>query len=66
MIAKSRTLQWRARGSELGATAVEYALLIALIAAVIVGAVITIGAETGAVFQNFCDALATATRGGTC
>ena len=35
-----------------GATAVEYALMVALIAIVIVGAVTTVGTELRAVFSN--------------
>ena len=39
-------------GSEEGATAVEYALMVALIAVVIVVAVTLLGQQTNEVFQN--------------
>jgi pilus assembly protein Flp/PilA len=45
-------------GSEEGATAVEYALMIALIALVIVVAVVYLGQSTNSVFEN--DGLKTA------
>jgi len=41
-------LKWR---SEEGATAVEYGLLIALIAAVIIGAVVILGGKINGAFQ---------------
>ena len=40
-----------------GATAVEYGLLVALIAAVIVGTVATLGGQVDAAFQAIVDAL---------
>lgn len=40
-----------------GATAVEYGLLVALIAAVIVGVVATLGTQIQAAFQTVIDAL---------
>jgi len=40
-----------------GATAVEYGLLVALIAAVIVGVVATLGTQVTAGFQTVVDAL---------
>jgi pilus assembly protein Flp/PilA len=40
-----------------GATAVEYGLLVALIAAVIVGTVETLGTQINAAFQTVVDAL---------
>lgn len=40
-----------------GATAVEYGLLVALIAAVIVGIVFTLGGQIQAAFQTVSDAL---------
>lgn len=43
--------------SEKGATAVEYGLLVALIAAVIVGVVATLGTQITAAFQTIVDAL---------
>ena len=42
---------------EEGATAVEYGLLVALIAAIIVGVVATLGTEIQAAFQTVVDAL---------
>lgn len=42
---------------EKGATAVEYGLLVALIAAVIVGVVATLGTQITAAFQTVVDAL---------
>jgi pilus assembly protein Flp/PilA len=43
--------------SEKGATAVEYGLLVALIAAVIVGVVGTLGGQITTAFQTIVDAL---------
>jgi Flp pilus assembly pilin Flp len=45
---------WRANAfdSEEGATAVEYALMIALIALVVMGAVMFLGESTDSSFQN--------------
>jgi pilus assembly protein Flp/PilA len=40
-----------------GATAVEYGLLVALIAAVIVGTVLILGGQIDAAFQTVVDAL---------
>jgi pilus assembly protein Flp/PilA len=42
---------------EEGATAVEYGLLVALIAAIIVGIVATLGTQIAAAFQTVVDAL---------
>ncbi len=42
---------------ERGATAVEYGLLVALIAAIIVGVVATLGTQIQAAFQTVVDAL---------
>ena len=42
---------------EKGATAVEYGLLVALIAAVIIGTVLTLGTEINAAFQKIVTAL---------
>jgi pilus assembly protein Flp/PilA len=41
-----------------GATAVEYGLMVALIAVVIIGAVAAIGTNLGQVFQTVADRLA--------
>lgn len=46
---------------EEGATAVEYGLLVALIAAVIVATVATLGGKIKTAFQTVCTALAGAT-----
>ena len=43
-----------------GATAVEYGLMVALIAVVIIGAVTTIGTELGRLFKIVADALVAA------
>ncbi|HQF02858.1 MAG TPA: Flp family type IVb pilin [Phycicoccus sp.] len=43
--------------NERGATAVEYGLLVALIAAIIVGVVATLGTTIQAAFQDVVDAL---------
>lgn len=45
------------RNDETGATAVEYGLLVALISAVIVGIVVTLGGQVAAGFQTVVDAL---------
>ena len=44
--------EWR---NESGATAVEYGLMVALIAAVIMAVVALLGQEVAAAFQNFID-----------
>jgi pilus assembly protein Flp/PilA len=45
----------RLRDEEEGATAVEYALMVALIAVVIIAAVTLIGQESSETFQNVAD-----------
>lgn len=45
-------IQLRARTSERGASAVEYGLLVALIAAVIVAAVIALGGTLNGIFTD--------------
>lgn len=47
----------RFTSEEKGATAVEYGLLVALIAAVIVGVVATLGGQITTAFQTIVDAL---------
>ena len=47
----------KTKRDEQGATAVEYGLLVALIAAVIVGVVATLGLQIQAAFQTVIDAL---------
>ena len=56
LIARLQTLRAIRRDDE-GATAVEYGLLVALIAAVIVGVVTTLGTQILAAFQTVVDAL---------
>jgi pilus assembly protein Flp/PilA len=46
------------RRDDRGATAVEYGLLVALIAAVIVTVVFTLGQQISTAFQNVSDAIA--------
>lgn len=50
--------------SERGATAVEYGLMVALIAAVIIGAVVFLGKETSATFD--CTAQSIDTKASKC
>ena len=45
------------RNDETGATAVEYGVMVALIAAVIVGVVTTLGTEVKGAFQKVVDAI---------
>jgi pilus assembly protein Flp/PilA len=47
----------RLRSDDDGATAVEYGLMVALIAAVIIGTVATLGGKLDALFQNVTGAL---------
>jgi pilus assembly protein Flp/PilA len=47
----------RTKRDERGATAVEYGLLVALIAAVIVGIVATVGTEVRTAFQTVSNSL---------
>jgi Flp pilus assembly pilin Flp len=42
----------RGASSEVGATAVEYAVMLAGIAAVIMGTIFAVGVKTGALFEN--------------
>ena len=51
--------------TERGASSVEYALLAALIAIVIVVAVTAFGSKTNGLFQMTCDSVASA-QGSTC
>ena len=44
-----------AQRDETGATAVEYGLLVALVAAVIIGSVILLGDETTGLFARLCN-----------
>lgn len=56
LIVRLQTLRAVRRDDE-GATAVEYGLLVALIAAVIVGVVAILGTQIQAAFQTVVDAL---------
>lgn len=51
----------RLTGEEKGATAVEYGLLVALIAAVIIGVVVVLGGQIETAFQTIVDELGGAT-----
>ena len=55
----TKVLLWRlpAESRERGATAVEYGLLVALIAAVIIGTVITLGGQVNTAFQTVSNSL---------
>jgi pilus assembly protein Flp/PilA len=57
MLEKFITLMLVGRDEEKGATAVEYGLLVALIAAIIVGTVFILGGEIDAAFQTIVNAL---------
>jgi pilus assembly protein Flp/PilA len=50
-------LRARLELSERGATAVEYGMIVALIAAVIVGVVATLGTDIQGAFQDVVDAI---------
>jgi pilus assembly protein Flp/PilA len=56
----------RTRRCDRGASAVEYALIIMLIAIVIVGAVTFFGQKTNGLFQNSCTSFAAAAQDGGC
>lgn len=51
------TVQSRLRREETGATAVEYGIMVALIAVVIIGAVTLIGGNLGGAFDQVADLL---------
>ena len=55
-LAKFQTTLLHAKRSERGATAVEYGLMVALIAAVIVGVVGALGTNLTDIFTNATDA----------
>jgi pilus assembly protein Flp/PilA len=57
MIEILRALWVKAQIEEDGATAVEYGLMVALIAAIIVGIVGTLGGQVQTAFQTVSDAL---------
>lgn len=59
---------WRAicrRRDQAGASSVEYAILVSLIAVVIIGSVTFLGGNTSRLFQKTCDSVAS-TQGTTC
>ena len=49
-----------------GASAVEYGLLVAAIAAVIVAVVFVLGTRIQGAFQDTCDSITTSTQTGEC
>jgi pilus assembly protein Flp/PilA len=51
-IVKFQTAMFHAKNAERGATAVEYGLMVALIAGVIVAVVVTLGSNLKAVFTS--------------
>jgi pilus assembly protein Flp/PilA len=57
MLEKFITLMLIGRDEEEGATAVEYGLMVALIAIVIIGAVTTLGGNLGTLFDSIADSL---------
>lgn len=56
-LVKFQTAMFHAKNSERGATAVEYGLMVALIAAVIVVAVGLLGGKLTTIFQNVTTAV---------
>lgn len=57
MFVKTKAIATRFFRDESGATAIEYGLFAALIAAVIVGTVVTLGGQTNSGFEAVRDAL---------
>ena len=57
MLEKFITFMLTGRNEEEGATAVEYGLLVALIAAVIIATVVILGGQINTAFQTIVDAL---------
>ena len=55
----------RRRRDQAGASSVEYAILVSLIAVVIIGSVTLLGGNTSGLFQRTCDSVAS-TQGSTC
>ncbi len=51
---------------EIGASAAEYALLVAGVAAVIVAVVVLLGGEVSGLFSDTCTKVASAVSGGSC
>ena len=58
--------RWVSRRTEKGASSVEYALLAALIALAIIGAVAFFGSQTRDLFQNSCESLTQSTQASSC
>ena len=56
-----KTLLFRFAQDETGVTAIEYGLIAALIAVVIIGAVTTVGTDLQGVFNSIATSLSTAT-----
>lgn len=65
LIASIRTALAARAAEDRGATAVEYGLMVALIAVVIIGAVFGLGQVLNTGFENTCDTIATAQNNGT-
>jgi Flp pilus assembly pilin Flp len=61
----SSTLRRALRRTEIGASSVEYAILVSLIALIILVSVALFGEKTSGLFQKTCSAVAS-TQGGTC
>jgi len=61
---KRRSVRRATRNS--GAAAVEYALLLSLVAAVMIGSAFAFGAKVAVLFDRACDELASATSGPNC
>ncbi|MFD0045981.1 Flp family type IVb pilin [Pseudarthrobacter scleromae] len=60
MLSLYTNLMVRLRNEEKGATAVEYGIMVALIAVVIIVAVTTLGGNLTAMFDNVADSVPTA------
>lgn len=56
----------RLLGDQDGVTAIEYALIAALIAIAIVGGVTLVGTELQAMYERICNAVSGALGGGAC
>ncbi|MBS1038064.1 Flp family type IVb pilin [Gluconobacter cerinus] len=59
-----KTIVSRARKDEVGATAIEYGLIAAAIAVVIIGAVKTVGTNLSGTFSTVGSAVASSSTGG--
>lgn len=56
----------RLLGDQVGVTAIEYALIAALIAIAIVGGVTVVGVELHSMYERICNAVSGALGGGAC